>query len=275
MTEAMDKAAEAAEPTLEEFVASMEAEAEGEAESSETPVEQPADTEAEQVQTFEVQGEQVTIDELMKGYMRTKDYTQKTQEVARKREEAEAMKEALNRFYSEPAAPGWEPTPPGAHAEPGMPEFVSDAERILYEKTQKVEQTLAALQAENNRRKQQEVLQSIDNTLYGYAESNPDLGEEQIVQISRTVREEGYPYTKKSFDTVRKAMFAPSVDDIRKQAIADYIAEQKALKAKEQAAVLEPGNVPAASDPPPDIRNMTQEQIDALAAEEFRQMMGG
>lgn len=43
-------------------------------------IEQPQDT-----QVFEVNGEQVTIDELQKGYMRQSDYTRKTQELAQQR----------------------------------------------------------------------------------------------------------------------------------------------------------------------------------------------
>ena len=276
MTEALEPTAEeTAEPTLEEFVAEMSADADSEADEAGTLTEQPAEPEVEPVQTFEVNGEQVTIDELQKGYMRTSDYTQKTQEVARAREEAAAMKAALERFYDEPASPGWQPAPPGTKSDYDMPEFVTDAERILYERAQKTEQTLAALLADKQRREKQEVLQGVDNTLYGFKEKNPDLTDDQIVMISQTVRQHGYPYTRDSFDMVRKATMAPAPDEIRKQAVADYIAEQKALKTKSEMAALEPGNVPAAVNAPPDIRNLSQEQIDALAAEDFKQMMGG
>ena len=276
MTEALEPTAEeTAEPTLEEFVAEMSADADSEADEAGTLTEQPAEPEVEPVQTFEVNGEQVTIDELQKGYMRTSDYTQKTQEVARAREEAAAMKAALERFYDEPASPGWQPAPPGTKSDYDMPEFVTDAERILYERAQKTEQTLAALLADKQRREKQEVLQGVDNTLYGFKEKNPGLTDDQIVMISQTVRQHGYPYTRKSFDMVRKATMAPSPEEIRKQAVADYIAEQKALKTKSEMAALEPGNVPAAVNAPPDIRNLSQEQIDALAAEDFKQMMGG
>jgi hypothetical protein len=276
MTEALEPTAEeTAEPTLEEFVAEMSADADSEADEAGTPTEQPAEPEAEPVQTFEVNGEQVTIDELRNGYMRTRDYTQKTQEVARAREEAAAMKDALDRFYAEPANPEWEPALPGTRSTSDVPEFVTDAERVLYERTQKTEQQITALIADKQRREKQEVLQSVDNTLYGFKDKNPDLTDDQIIQISQTVRQRGYPYTRDSFDMVRKATMAPSPDEIRKQAVAEYIASQKALKTKGEMAALEPGNVPAADNAPPDIRNLSQEQIDALAAEDFRQMMGG
>ena len=90
MSEAEKNTAEPTEPTLEEFVAEMDAEVEGEADASETQVEtepeQPAESEQEQM--FEVNGEQVPVSELIGGYMKGSDYTQKTQEAARKLEEA-------------------------------------------------------------------------------------------------------------------------------------------------------------------------------------------
>ena len=67
---------------------------------AETPTEQPVNHAPEQpvtkdtvspteevVQTFEVNGEHLTLEELQRGYMRQSDYTRKTQEVARQREE--------------------------------------------------------------------------------------------------------------------------------------------------------------------------------------------
>ena len=280
MPEAKETTAEPTELTLEEFVADMDAEAESEAESEGTQVktepEQPAEADAEPEQTFEVNGEQVPVSELIGGYMKGSDYTQKTQELALKREEAEMMKAAVDRFYEAPAAPEWQPPMPGVKAPSGEPtsppEFATDFERTLYEQNQKTQQAISALQVESKQRKQREVLQSVDETLYGYKDANPDLTDEQIVQISQTVRNRDYPYTRDSFDMVRKATMAPSADDIKKQVIADYVAEQKAVKAKSEAAALEPGSAPAMSDPPPDISNMTQEQRDALMLQDFRDL---
>lgn len=45
------------------------------------------DNKIEQVEVIEIDGEEVTIDELRNGYLRQSDYTKKTQEVARAREE--------------------------------------------------------------------------------------------------------------------------------------------------------------------------------------------
>ena len=276
MTEATDTAAVPDEPTLEEFVAEMEADEVSEADSDETPTEeQPAEPEAEPEQMFEVNGEQVPVSELIGGYMKGSDYTQKTQELATRREEAESMRAALERFYETPAAPEWQPQPPTGGLPSGeptsLPEFATDAEKQLFEKQRQTEQALVALQTESKQRKQREVLQEVDNTLYGYKGSHPDLTDEQIVQISQTVRTRGYPYTQDSFDMVRMATMAPSADDIKKQAVADYITEQKANKVKSEQAALEPGNAPATSEPPPNISNMTPEQVDALMLADFKQ----
>lgn len=278
MTEAEKNTVETPEPTLEEFVASMEASGDDEAGSDETQVdsEQPIEPEVEPEQMFDVNGEQVPISELIGGYMKGSDYTRKTQELAVKREEAESMRAAVDRFYESEPAPEWQPQPPAYGAEkPGLPEFATETERLLFEQNQKHEQALAALQNESKQRKQQEVLRSVDNTLFGFKDKHPDLADEQIVSISQVVRSKGLPYTQDSFDMVRKATMSPSEADVRKAAVAEYIAEQKALKTKSEQAALEPGNVPAADNAPPDIRNLSQETIDALAAEDFRQMMGG
>jgi len=281
MTEANETTADTDEQSLEDFVAEMNADEDSEAESEGTQAEpeQPTEADAEPEQTFEVNGEQVPVSELIGGYMKGSDYTQKTQELALKREEADMMKAAVDRFYENPAVPEWQPPMPGAVVPSGSPtsppEFATDFERTLYEQNQGTQQAIAALQAENKQRKQKDVLQSVDNTLYGYKDAHPDLSEEQIVQISQTVRSRNYPYTQDSFDMVRKATMAPSADDIKKQAVEDYIAEQKVNKVKSEAAALEPGSAPAMSDPPPDIGNMSEEQVDALMAAEFRQQSGG
>jgi len=47
-------------------------------------IEQPQDT-----QVFEVNGEQVSLDELQKGYMRQSDYTRKTQDLAQQRQQVQ------------------------------------------------------------------------------------------------------------------------------------------------------------------------------------------
>jgi hypothetical protein len=67
----------------------------------ETGTEAPAQTElsANEPQFFEINGEQVSLEELQKGYLRQSDYTRKTQEVSRKQREidqARALFEQLN-----------------------------------------------------------------------------------------------------------------------------------------------------------------------------------
>jgi len=282
--EAQDNAAEAAEPTLEEFVASeLEAEQDSEAQDEGTLADHDEQPDAgdesdapEPEQTFEVQGEQVTIDELTKGYLRQQDYTKKTQEVARAREEAESIKAALERFYSEPAAPEWQPErgQPQPSEQGDIPEFATEAERRLWEKTQMLEKQTAELTQSYKRKQAQEQMQAIERTFDGFVEAHPDMPEQQIIEISRTVRERGLPYTPASFDLVSRAIAQPSIEEVRKAAVAEYIERQKVEKRKAEEAALEPGNAPAHDEPPPDIRKLPQETIDALMAQEFRNLGG-
>ncbi len=276
MTEAEQITDETPEPTLEEFVAEMEADGDVEAGTDETPVEQLAEPEAEPEQMFDVNGEQVPVSELIGGYMKGADYTQKTQEIAQTREEIAAQRDALQRFYDTDATPEWEPTPPvvAPDRDGNMPEFVTDTERMLYEQNQKHEAQIQALTSDSQKRKQQEVFKSVDNTLFGFKDAHPDLPEAEIVQISQFVRQKGMPYTPESFDLVHKAQSSPSVDDIKAQARAEYDAELKANKAKSEQAALEPGSVPATSEEPPDINSLSEAMRDKLMAEEFRSMGG-
>lgn len=273
MSEA-EQTVETPEPTIEEFVAEMQAEETGEAESSETPTEQPAEAEAEQEQTFEVQGQQLTIDELKKGYMQESDYTRGKQELARMREEAEAMKAAVDRFYETPAAPEWTPQPPQGGEQPGLPEFTTPFEKELWDKNQQTEQKVEAILEYQKRQATEGRVREVNQTLDGFISAHPELDESQVVEISRTVRTKGMQYSPESFELVRAAVASPDAESIKAAAVAEYIEQQKRVKAKGDAAALEPGTAPAHAEAPPNIADMPQEQIDALMAEEFRQMGG-
>ena len=69
--------------------------------TKESPTEQPTQVDpstseqpngSQEVETFEVNGEQVTKDELINGYMRGADYTRKTQDLSKQRKELEGEK---------------------------------------------------------------------------------------------------------------------------------------------------------------------------------------
>lgn len=53
-------------------------------------------------QVFEINGQQVTLDELQRGYLRQSDYTRKTQDVAKQARELEQAREVMNRVRSNP-----------------------------------------------------------------------------------------------------------------------------------------------------------------------------
>jgi hypothetical protein len=71
-----------------------EVEADEGSEEVEDPTEEPEEeTEEEQPQTFEVDGQEVSLDELKLGYLRQSDYTRKTQAAAEQRKAAEAQQQ--------------------------------------------------------------------------------------------------------------------------------------------------------------------------------------
>jgi hypothetical protein len=53
-------------------------------------------------QTFDIDGQQVTLEELQKGYLRQSDYTKKTQDVARQAREAQEALELVERIKENP-----------------------------------------------------------------------------------------------------------------------------------------------------------------------------
>ncbi len=78
----------------------LEAEEETEEESEELETEEDSEgeeTEEEETEfLFEVDGQELTADELRKGYLRQSDYTQKTQSIAEQRKEVEGLTEQYN-----------------------------------------------------------------------------------------------------------------------------------------------------------------------------------
>lgn len=92
-----DKAPEVTQPVQDEPKA--EVITEGETQIEETKVETKA---PELTDTFTIDGQEVTLEELQKGYLRQSDYTKKTQEISRQRKEAETALELYNRIQSNP-----------------------------------------------------------------------------------------------------------------------------------------------------------------------------
>jgi hypothetical protein len=81
-------------PEADEYVAE-EVDAEDGSEEVEDPTEEPEEeTEEEAPQSFEVDGQEVSLDELKLGYLRQSDYTRKTQAAAEQRKAAESQQQA-------------------------------------------------------------------------------------------------------------------------------------------------------------------------------------
>lgn len=66
---------------------------------TQTEPEPPAEPE---MQTFEVDGQQLTLDELKNGYLRQSDYTRKTQAIRRKEHKTEQALKTLEKIQSDP-----------------------------------------------------------------------------------------------------------------------------------------------------------------------------
>jgi hypothetical protein len=66
------------------------------------PTPEPVSTEPEKPQVFEIDGQEVTLEELQKGYLRQSDYTRKTQAVSRERQQIEQDLAIVEQLRSNP-----------------------------------------------------------------------------------------------------------------------------------------------------------------------------
>jgi hypothetical protein len=121
-------------------------------------------TGSEQVETVEVNGEQVSLDELKNGYMRTADYTRKTQELSKTKKELEGEKNK----YVRNASP----------EQVEIPEDVAQAAEVLKQAGFVTKDELAIEQQR----------QADERKLQALIDANPDLAskEEAIRAIGKT-----------------------------------------------------------------------------------------
>jgi hypothetical protein len=197
--------------------------------------------------------------ELVKGYMRQADYTRKTQEAARLKAEAEAMREAMA-FYQQPA-PVYQPY----QAPAGEPEFQTPTEKMLYDELQVVKGQVGSLASARDNDTRQSVYNKIDSELTGFREAHPELGEEQLTQIIKIANEEGTRPSKRAFERIFKAEFTDP-QKIKDEAIAEYV---KTLRDKKKAAVAPSAEAGNAKPEPLDVRSMTDEQRHSAMLKEL------
>lgn len=189
--------------------------------------------------------------ELVKGYMRQADYTRKTQEAARLKTEAEAMREAMA-FYQPQTEPVYQPY----KAPIGEPEFQTPTEKMLYDELQAVKSQVGSIAKARESELRHNVFSKIDSELSGFKEAHPDLNEEQLTQIISIANEEGTRPSKRAFERIYKAEFTDP-KRIADEAVNAYV---KTLREKKKAVVA-PSNAPGnAKQEPPDIRTMSDEQ---------------
>lgn len=198
--------------------------------------------------------------ELVKGYMRQADYTRKTQEAARLRADAEAMREAMAFYQPEP--PVYQPP---YQAQIGEPEFQTPTEKMLYDELQAVKGQVGSLAKAREGDLKRTVFNQLDSEIKGFREAHPELGEEQMLRIVSALNEDGSRPTKKAFERIYKAEFIDP-QKIADEAVAKYV---KTLREKKKAAVapsVEPGN---AKPEPLDVRSMTDEQRHEAMLRDF------
>jgi hypothetical protein len=189
--------------------------------------------------------------ELVKGYMRQADYTRKTQEVARAKAEAEAMREAMQ-FYQQPTEPVYQPY----KAPIGEPEFQTPTEKMLYDELQTVKGQVGSLAKARDGDLRQNVYTKIDSELNGFKESHPELNEEQLTQIITIANEEGTRPSKRAFERIYKAEFTDT-KRIADEAVSAYI---QTLREKKKAAVAPATEAGIVKPEPLDVRKLTDEQ---------------
>ena len=199
---------------------------------------------------------EVEIDEseLVKGYMRTADYTRKTQEAARIKAEAEAIREAS--LYMQPT---YRPTQP---APTGEIEFATPTEKVLYDELQGLKGAVSGLEQQRDTQTRQQVFNQIDGAIKGFKEAHADLTDEQIAGVIRIANEEGTRPSAKAFERIYKAEYFDAKKE-RDSAVAAYV---KTLRDKKKAAVA-PSAEPAKPAEIPDVRTMSEEDIDKGMAE--------
>jgi len=195
--------------------------------------------------------------ELVNGYMRQADYTRKTQELARLRAEAEAMREAMA-YYQQPAAQ----TPAYAvQGQPGEPEFQTPTEKMLYDQLQAVRNEVGAMSQARQMDVQKSVYQQIDSELKGFRDAHPDLDEEGLTKIITIANEEGTRPSKRAFERIYKAEFLDPAK-IEEQAVAKYT---KALREKKAAALAPSNQTGNAPKEPVDVTKMSHAEWTAEA----------
>ena len=174
--------------------------------SEETSNEQPSLTDSTRI---DVNGEQVTVADLRKGYMKDSDYTQKTQELAEKEREAEkaiTLYQALQDKPQETARALWQRVSQGQEAAPTTEQTAApqaDINALVERQVQERLDSDPRLQALD----QERALREVDVT-FGEIEKlyNVELNDQDKVTILSKAQEAGTPDLKLVFGGLYQEM---------------------------------------------------------------------
>lgn len=194
---------------------------------------------------FEIDGEKVplsTLKEWKSGHMMQSDYTRKTQELKREKEQIELLRQALeDGLYGDvPAAPT-KPAPADKYRNVPVeePEFATPTEERLYRELQDVKGAVNSIFERQRIDNARAVNAKIDHAINTFAKAHPDLKPEQVNEVLRHANAIGVREARPDiFESVYRSMLDPA--DIEKRAYAKFVEEQKK---KGHAALESPAGV--------------------------------
>jgi hypothetical protein len=203
---------------------------------------------------------EVDESEVVNGYMRQADYTRKTQEVARLKAEAEAMREAMA-YYQKPVEPVFAPQ----YQQPtGEIEFQTPTEKALYDELQAIKGQVGTLAQARDNDTRQSVYNKMDSEIKAFKDAHKDLTDEQFGMVFDDLNRFKALPSRDAFETIYKARFTDP-QRIRDEAIKEYT---KTLMEKPKAAMAPSTESGSAKKEPLDIRKMSDnERLAKMASE--------
>jgi hypothetical protein len=203
---------------------------------------------------------EVDESEVVNGYMRQSDYTRKTQELARLKAEAEAMREAMA-YYQKPV----EPVQPVYQQPTGEFEPQTPTEQVLYNELQAIKGQVGTLAQARDNDTRQSVYDKMDGEIKAFKDAHKDLTDEQFGMVLDDLNRFKALPSKEAFETIYKARFTDEqkIRDSERKEYTRVLLEKK-------KATLAPSTESGAPQPPPDVRQMSDGDRLAKMADSLR-----
>lgn len=203
---------------------------------------------------------EVDESEVINGYMRQSDYTRKTQELARLKAEAEAMREAMA-YYQKPSEPMYQPPQQSTgEFEPQTP-----TEQVLYAELQAIKGQVGSLAQARENDTRQTVYNKLDGEIKAFRDAHKEMSDEQFGAVIEDLNRFKALPSKEAFETIYKARFTDP-EKIANEAIKGYTR----ILLDKKKAVLAPSTESGAVQPPPDVRQMSDADRLAKMADSLR-----